>query len=48
MALILAVLGALLVACGTALWSAPAGLVVAGAECLAAAYMATYLKARAR
>jgi len=48
MALILAVLGAVLVACGTGLWSLPAGVVTAGLECLAAAYVATYLKARAR
>jgi hypothetical protein len=48
MALILAILGALLVACGAGLWNVPAGLVTAGLECLAAAYVASYLKARAR
>jgi|GEM_PF-4155366 len=47
MAIILAVLGALLVACGFALWNIPLGLVAAGAEFLVAAYVTTYLRARA-
>lgn len=44
----LAVIGALLIALGIALWSLSAGLVVAGGECVAAAYVASYLKARVR
>ena len=47
MALILAVLGAFLISCGFALWNIPFGIVTAGAECLVAAYVTTYLKARA-
>lgn len=46
MAVILAVLGALLVAAGAGLWNVPVGLVVAGAECLGGAYVITYLKAK--
>ena len=45
--MILAVLGALLVAGGFALWSLPFGIVTGGVECLAAAYVSTYLRARA-
>jgi len=43
MAVILAVLGALLVAVGCALTSLPLGLLVAGGECIAAAYVIAYL-----
>lgn len=46
--MILAVVGAALISAGTAMWSAPAGVVAAGAECLAAAYALAYLKARGR
>jgi len=46
-AVVLAVLGALLISCGFAMWNIPAGVVTAGAECLVAAYVTTYLKARA-
>lgn len=46
MAVILAVVGALLTAIGAGMWSVPAGLLVAGGECLAAAYMVAYMKAR--
>lgn len=41
-------IGALLIALGVALWSLPVGLVAAGTECVAAAYVASYLKARVR
>lgn len=47
MEIVLAVVGVLLVSFGVGLWSLPAGIVVAGVECLAAAYVASYLKARA-
>jgi hypothetical protein len=47
-AVILAVIGAVLVSVGAGLWNLPAGLVTAGVQCLAAAYVTTYLKARAR
>jgi len=46
-ALILAVVGAFLISCGFALWNIPFGVVAAGVECLVAAYVITYLKARA-
>lgn len=46
MEVVLAVFGALLMSFGVALWSLPAGLVLAGAECVAAAYVRSYLKAR--
>jgi hypothetical protein len=41
----LAVAGVLLVSLGVGLWSVPAGFVVAGVECIAAAYVITYLRA---
>ena len=44
MALILAVLGAVFVAAGAASQSLSAGLVAAGVELLAAAYIAAYFK----
>lgn len=44
--LVLAILGAALVAAGVGLWFIPAGLVVAGLECLAGAYVGAYLGAR--
>jgi len=50
-AVALAVLGTLLVSAGVGLWSVPAGLVAAGVQCIAAAYVVAYLqtrKARAR
>jgi hypothetical protein len=47
MAVILAVVGAILISCGFALWNIPVGIVTAGAECLVAAYVTTYLRARA-
>jgi len=40
----LAILGAALVVVGVALWSLAAGLVLAGLEALAAAYIAAYVK----
>lgn len=46
MALILAIAGALLIAVGAAMVYLPAGLVLAGAELLAAAYVWRYLEAR--
>ena len=45
-ALALALLGAVAVAVGVALLSVPAGVVVAGVELLAAAYVVRYLEAR--
>lgn len=42
--LILAAVGAVLIAAGVGLWSSPAGLVTAGAELLAAAYVGAYFK----
>lgn len=42
----LAVVGALLVSVGFGLANFPAGVVTAGVECLAAAYVAAYVKAR--
>lgn len=47
MAVALAVIGALLVSLGLGVISLPAGIVVAGAQCIAAAYVVAYLKARA-
>jgi hypothetical protein len=44
--LLLAVLGALVVAVGVALIYPPAGVIVAGLELLAAAYVIRYLEAR--
>lgn len=46
MTLLLAVLGALAVAVGAGLVFLPAGLIVAGLELLAAAYVIRYLEAR--
>lgn len=46
MTLLLAILGALAVAVGTGLVFLPAGLIVAGLELLAAAYVIRYLEAR--
>lgn len=46
MALILAVLGAVLVAVGFGFVYMPVGLIVAGGEALAGAYVILYLKAR--
>lgn len=43
----LAVLGSVLVVVGVALWSLAAGLVLAGVEALAAAYIAAYVKVNA-
>lgn len=43
---ILAVLGAALVAAGAALWSLPFGLAVSGAEALAGAYVGAYAHVR--
>lgn len=45
MALTLAILGALLLAAGAALIYLPAGLIVAGTTCIAAAYIRKYLEA---
>jgi len=45
MALILAILGAVLLAAGVALVYPPAGLIVAGLSLLAAAYIRRYLEA---
>jgi hypothetical protein len=45
-AVALAVVGVVLVSCGFGLWSVPAGLVVAGVQCIGAAYVAGYLKVR--
>lgn len=42
---VLAVLGAALVAAGLGLWSVPAGLVAAGLALLVAAYLAAYTAA---
>lgn len=42
--LLLAVFGAALVAGGVGLWSFPAGLVAAGVELVAAAYVGAYFK----
>lgn len=47
MEVILAVIGAALTSAGTAMWSPAAGVVTAGAQCLAAAYVVAYAKARA-
>lgn len=44
----LAVVGALLVSLGFGLVSVPAGVVTAGIECIAAAYVTSYLRARTR
>jgi ABC-type phosphate transport system auxiliary subunit len=44
--LLLAVLGALAVAVGVGAYSWPAGVIVAGIEALAAAYIIRYLEAR--
>lgn len=44
-AIALAVAGLVLVAAGVALWDRRAALVVAGVECIAAAYVAAYLMA---
>ena len=46
MTLLLAVLGAVAVAVGVGMLSLPAGLIVAGLEALAAAYVIRYLEAR--
>jgi len=43
----LAVLGAVLIVVGVALWSLSAGLVLAGVEALAAAYIVAYVKVNA-
>jgi hypothetical protein len=43
----LAVLGALLIVVGVALWSLAAGLVVAGVETLLASYVTAYVKVKA-
>ena len=40
--LVVAVLGAVLIAGGVGLWSPPAGLVAAGVELVAAAYIGAY------
>lgn len=47
MEVVLAVVGILLVAAGVGMWSIPAGVVIAGVECIAAAYVSAYVKARA-
>lgn len=41
-----ALLGATLVAVGVGLWALPAGLIVAGAELLAGAYVGAYLRVK--
>jgi hypothetical protein len=48
MAVVLAVVGAVLAATGVALVYLPAGLIVAGVECVAAAYVVTYLRGARR
>lgn len=48
MAVVLAVIGCVLVASGVAAIHVPAALVVAGVECIAAAYVAAYLRARTK
>lgn len=47
MEVVLAVIGIVLVAAGVGMWSVPAGVLVAGAQCIAAAYVSAYVKARA-
>lgn len=47
MPIVLAAAGLLLVSAGTGIWNPAFGLIVAGVQCIAAAYVATYLKARA-
>lgn len=42
----LAILGAVCIATGVSLWSAPAGFVVAGFELLSAGYMGAYVQLR--
>lgn len=44
----LAVMGAVLVATGFAMWSAPAGMVIAGLELILAAYVGAYAKVAAK
>lgn len=46
--LLIAIMGAALIAAGVGLWSPPAGLVVAGAELLGGAYVGAYLQLRRR
>lgn len=43
---VLAVLGALAIAVGVGLMSLPAGVIAGGVECLAGAYVVSYLGAR--
>ncbi len=43
----LAILGIILVSLGAGLVSLPAGVIVAGLQCIAAAYVTAYTKARA-
>lgn len=47
MAVALVVIGVVLVSFGAGMWSLPAGLVAAGVQCIAGAYVTTYLKAKA-
>lgn len=42
----LAVIGAVLIATGFAMWSPPVGMAVAGIETVGAAYVGAYLEAR--
>lgn len=44
----LAVVGAVLIAVGFAMWSPPVGMAVAGVETVGAAYVGAYLEARKR
>ncbi len=43
---VLAVIGALLIAAGTAWWSIPAGVIVLGVEALLGAYGGAYMKVK--
>ena len=47
-ALALAVVGCALIAAGIAVITVPGALIVAGVECIAAAYVVAYLRARTK
>jgi hypothetical protein len=44
---VLALIGAVLVAVGVGMWSLPAGVVIAGVQSMAGAYVIQYMKVRA-
>jgi hypothetical protein len=46
-AVALAVMGVMLVSAGAGLWNVSAGMVLAGVQCIGAAYVVMYMKARA-